>query len=133
MYAFLFLRRLKNQGETASEVGQLLFDGIFSDLDQNLREMGVGDLGIAKRVRKMASAFYGRTAAYDEALDGYSENPQTLEMAVKRNMFPDCEEADGARMIAAYMVSCDLALRAQEIEKLLDGDVAFPEPEFQST
>jgi len=133
MYAFLFLRRLKNEGEAASEVGQLVFDTMFADLDQNLREMGVGDLGIAKRVRKMASAFYGRTAAYDEALDGYSENPQPLELAVKRNLFPDCEDADGARMIAGYMVSCDLALRAQETGKLLEGDVTFPEPEFQST
>ena len=89
IHAFLFLRRLKREGETAAEVGQLVFDAMFADLDQNLREMGVGDLGIAKRVRKMASAFYGRTAAYDEALDGYSEDPQPLELAVKRNMFPE--------------------------------------------
>lgn len=131
MHAFLFLRRLKREDEAAAELGQEVFDTMFAGLDQDLREMGVGDLGIAKRVRKMASAFYGRTAAYDDALDGYSEDPQPLESAVKRNMFPDQEDTEGARMIAAYMVACDRALGAQDLETLRKGDLAFPGPEFE--
>ena len=131
MHAFLFLRRLKKEGEAASELAQQVFDTMFAGLDQDLREMGVGDLGIAKRVRKMASAFYGRTAAYDDALDGYSKNPQPLESAIKRNMFPDLENTDGARKIAGYMVACDRALGAQDTQKLMKGEFVFPEPEFE--
>ncbi|MGI9414516.1 MAG: ubiquinol-cytochrome C chaperone family protein [Hyphomicrobiales bacterium] len=131
LHAFLFLRRLKGEGEAAGELGQLVFDTMFADLDQNLREMGVGDLGIAKRVRKMASAFYGRTAAYDEALDGYGADPEALEGAVKRNMFPESDEAPGAGPVAAYMAECDRALAAQETARLLEGTVSFPEPAFK--
>lgn len=132
LHMFLFLRRLKREGEVASEVGQLVFDTMFADLDQDLREMGVGDLGIAKRVRKMASAFYGRTAAYDDALDGYLAHPEPLESAVKRNIFPDREVGEGARRIASYMASCDGALRAQTTAALLKGEVSFPEPDFET-
>ncbi|HCL48309.1 MAG TPA: hypothetical protein DHW86_02215, partial [Rhodobiaceae bacterium] len=50
------------------DIGQALFDIFFRDMDQAMREAGVGDLGVGKKIRKMAQAYYGRAAAYDEAL-----------------------------------------------------------------
>ncbi|MEL7030495.1 MAG: ubiquinol-cytochrome C chaperone family protein, partial [Pseudomonadota bacterium] len=59
LHVHLLLRRLRGEGEAASSVGQLLFDVMFKDMDASLREMGVGDLVISKRMQKLVSALYG--------------------------------------------------------------------------
>ena len=66
LHAFLVLRRLKEEGADGAALGQALFDVIFSDMDRSLREMGAGDLGVGRRVKRMARGFYGRIAAYDQ-------------------------------------------------------------------
>ena len=50
-------------------LGQRLFDTFCRDLDDNLREMGVGDLAVPKQMRRFGEAFYGRQAAYLAALE----------------------------------------------------------------
>ena len=50
------------------ELGQALFDRFCRDMDDNLREMGVGDLTVPKEMRRIADAFYGRSQAYLAAL-----------------------------------------------------------------
>src|SRR5579885_2019728 len=64
LHMFLVLHRLKSDTD-ASTVSQALFDIMFDDMDRSLREMGVGDLGVGRRVRAMAEALYGRMAAYE--------------------------------------------------------------------
>lgn len=69
LHAYMLFRRLgKGDDGGLRELSQETFDFMFNDMDQNLREMGVTDTGIGKRVQRMAEAFYGRTAAYDKAL-----------------------------------------------------------------
>ena len=63
-----------------------------------MREAGVGDLGVGKKIRKMAQAFYGRAAAYDEALGKAapaSDDAATRKAlgAVLRNLYPDADDA----------------------------------------
>jgi cytochrome b pre-mRNA-processing protein 3 len=62
LHAFLVLDRLKGSAEAFR---QELVDELFRDMDRSLREMGVGDISVGKKVRKMAEVFYGRVAAYD--------------------------------------------------------------------
>ncbi|NQV43978.1 MAG: hypothetical protein HQ501_03695 [Rhodospirillales bacterium] len=76
IHTYLVLRRLREEHEKAAELSQALFDLMFADLDQNLREMGYGDTGVAKRIRKMAEGFYGRINAYDEGL-AVPDGPET--------------------------------------------------------
>jgi cytochrome b pre-mRNA-processing protein 3 len=66
LHVFLALRRLRAGGEPGKDLGQKLFDVLFDDMDQTLREMGVGDLSVGKKIKAMASSFYGRMQAYDE-------------------------------------------------------------------
>jgi cytochrome b pre-mRNA-processing protein 3 len=78
LHLLLVLRRLDAEEAAASSrrsapspssaVGQLLFDVFCRDLDDNLREMGVGDLAVPRRMRQFGEAFYGRQAAYGAAL-----------------------------------------------------------------
>ena len=54
--------------KAAADLSQALFDHFCDDMDANLREMGVGDLTVPKRMQAFGEAFYGRAAAYDLAL-----------------------------------------------------------------
>jgi cytochrome b pre-mRNA-processing protein 3 len=63
LHLCLLIRRLRREGETGATLAQALFDTTFDDMDRSLREMGVGDLGVGRRVKAMASAFYGRATA----------------------------------------------------------------------
>lgn len=84
LHVFLLLRRLREEGARARKLAQALFDLMFADMDQSLRELGVGDLGVGRRVKAMAEAFYGRIAAYEEGLAG---DDGILGAALARNLF----------------------------------------------
>ena len=96
LHLVLVLRRLGAKGRPqspgtahrrpGSAVGQRLFDAFCRDLDDNLREMGVGDLAVPRKMRQFGEAFYGRQAAYRAAL-ARRRRPQELEKALARNIF----------------------------------------------
>jgi cytochrome b pre-mRNA-processing protein 3 len=121
---------LPNEG-AARAVGQQLFDTFCRDLDDNLREMGVGDLAVPKKMRGFAEAFYGRQAAYVAALA--ATDRQELENALARNIFDGAKAGEGAVRLAAY-VRAALAQFGQQGHSafeaaLLRGRVEFPKPE----
>ena len=81
----LVMRRIKmSNDERAGAYNQKLFDIFFADMDLTLREMGVGDLGVAKRIRKMSEAYMGRLNAYEKALQ--DSNQIMLATALARNI-----------------------------------------------
>jgi len=117
IHLFLFLYRLKDESDDIRRHSQRVFDLMFRDLDRSLREMGVGDLSVPKRIKKLASAFYGRTAAYDAALT--SGDRVGLEVAVLRNVFGgDVAQASEARRLAAYMLASCETLKAQPVAEV---------------
>ncbi len=123
LHAFLVLHRLKQSHEATASLAQAFFDLMFVDMDENLREMGVGDLSVGPRVKQMAKAFYGRVAAYEKAM---AEGPETLAVAVRRNLFrnADVDPATLAAMVG-YMERQAAALDAQEIDVFLSGNVVL--------
>ncbi|MFQ5766128.1 MAG: ubiquinol-cytochrome C chaperone family protein [Rhodospirillales bacterium] len=130
LHAFLLLRRLKREPDRTAELGQAVFDLMFADMDQNLREMGVGDLSVGKRVKAMAAAFYGRVAAYEAGLDS---DDSALAEALRRNLYRKASpEADEVAAVAAYIRREAAALDATAVERLSAGEVVFgpaPAPE----
>ena len=80
----LVMRRLR-QLDGAGDLSQQLFDALFADMDLTLREMGLGDLGVGKRVRTMSEAFMGRLKAYDSALQKADQT--ALQEALQRNLY----------------------------------------------
>ena len=70
LHAFLVLRQLRADGPGAARLAQALFDLMFADFDRSFRELGAGDLGVGRRVKTLAKAFYGRLVAYGAGLDG---------------------------------------------------------------
>jgi cytochrome b pre-mRNA-processing protein 3 len=119
LHLFLVLERLKGQGE--EDLRQRLIDTFFKDMDRSLREMGVGDLSVAKKVRKMAEAFYGRVTAYAAALQA----PATLPEVLRRNIFPETPEQDVTEL-ANWLQQAAKALAQQPAAAVAKGDVEFP-------
>ena len=123
LHCFLVLHRLKETKGTG-KLAQALFDFMFADMDRSLREMGVGDLSVGKRVKAMVAAFYGRVSAYQEGLES---EPEALCEALARNLYRSSPPppADLALM-AAYVSACVTALAACETSDLTEkGTVVF--------
>jgi len=124
LHVFLLIRRLQRQGDQGRAQAQALFDLTFQDMDRNLREMGVGDLGVGRRVKDMARAFYGRADAYGRALDaGYRTD---LGAALRRNLLAGVGDEGRSLDLADYVRRADQDLAAIEDSALVAGMAAFP-------
>src|SRR5262245_49428922 len=86
LHTVLFLRRLEGEIGPIRQLGQSLFDQFCRDMDANMREMGVGDLAVPRRMRRIGEAFYGRRAVYRTALDAPGND--RLVAALHRNVLP---------------------------------------------
>ena len=101
LHAFLVLHRLKADPGDTEALGQALFDVMFRDMDQSLRELGAGDMGVGARVKRMAQGLYGRIAAYEAGLSGPGAE---LEAALRRNLFGTVTpEPEQLQAMAAYL------------------------------
>ena len=127
LHVVLLVRRLAREGAEGAALAQHLFDTTLDDMDRSLREMGAGDLGVARRVKAMARAFYGRARAYGAALD--SCDRAALETALARNLLgADGGAARPAGAIAGYVVAAEDRLAAADRKDVFGGAVAFPAP-----
>lgn len=97
LHLWLVLRRLGPHGLN-SPMSQALFDCFCSDMDANLREMGIGDLTVPKRMQKFGEAFYGRSTAYDAAVEAGGEE---LARAIGKNVLNGVRPQQAAEL-AAY-------------------------------
>ncbi len=125
----LLLSRLERETGSAREAGQRLFDVFCRDLDANLREMGVGDFTVPKRMRRFGEAFYGRRAVYLAAFA--AAEPGELEKALTRNIFEGVDAAkaqNGAARLARYSRAALREIESKDGAALLRGDFAFPDP-----
>lgn len=118
----------RGAGTQAQAFNQALFDTVFADMDQTLREMGIGDMGIPKHMRRMMKAFNGRMHAYDAGL-----REGALKEALSRNLYgtlrnpPPCEVEN----MALYMQDSVSRLQKQGAEAIMCGAVSFPDPARQ--
>jgi cytochrome b pre-mRNA-processing protein 3 len=132
LHAFLVLHRLKREAPPAPGFAQALFDHMVSDMDLSLREIGITDFSIGKKVKAMGRGFYGRVVAYDRGL--VAEDPEELDGALRRNLYGTAEpepEPGQVRAVAAYLRREVAGLAAQSVAAFLAGEVRFgPAPEM---
>lgn len=120
LHAGLLVDRLQQGGEGPRATAQALFDALFADFDSALRELGATDLGLSKRIRKMAEAFYGRLESYRVALA--EPGSAALETALQRNLFATSPASPEFLSAAAgYVRACAEALAGQPVEQLAGG------------
>ncbi|ESR23276.1 ubiquinol-cytochrome C chaperone family protein [Lutibaculum baratangense] len=123
LHVILVLRRLRAEGEDGRRFGQHLFDTLFRDMDRSLREMGVGDLIVPKRIRKMGEAFYGRAGRYEPALEARDE--AALAEGIAANILGRDPDAQ-ARRLAQYALAAEATLRDAAYDDLRRGELAWP-------
>jgi cytochrome b pre-mRNA-processing protein 3 len=99
LHLALYLRRLKNE-PTARSFAQALVELFFKDMDSSVRELGVTDLGVPKKVKAMGNVFYGLMKALDGALG--SGGPADVEAVLVRNVYGAPHPA--AAELAAYLM-----------------------------
>lgn len=126
LHMFLFQHRMHEEAGPSWDIAQILIDDFFEDVDHSLRELGIGDLGIPKRMKKLAKMYYGRTAAYGDALD--RGDREALIAALSRNIRPEAESWPEAARLADYVVGAVERLAAQDSEAIRAGRVTFPAP-----
>ena len=126
LHMFLFQHRMHAEAGASRELAQILIDDFFEDVDHSLRELGIGDMGIPKRMKKLARMYYGRTAAYDDALE--RGDREALVAALARNIRPDAEVWPEAARLADYVVGAVETLAAQDSEAIRSGSISFPAP-----
>ncbi len=131
LHLFLLLARLKGEGAEAEAFGRAVTEVMVADMDENLRELGVGDLSVPKRIGEMVGGLNGRIAAYGRGLA--AAEPRPLEVALENNLYGTVMEVDPAARaaMASYMRREAAALAAQPLNALLSGRVVFgtpPEP-----
>lgn len=124
LHLWLILRRLKSAAGGPA-LSQALFDHFCNDMDDNLREMGVGDLTVPKKMQAFGEAFYGRTAAYDLAL---TEGQEALAQALCKNIL-NGEHIEKAGRLAAYAEAAMATLDGLDDAALLSGTAGFPVPD----
>ncbi|HLG84277.1 MAG TPA: ubiquinol-cytochrome C chaperone family protein [Bradyrhizobium sp.] len=122
-HLWMVLRRL-GRVEGGKDAAQALFDHFCADMDANLREMGVGDLAVPKRMQAFGEAFYGRSAAYDLAL---TDSAEALAQAFCKNIL-EGGDIDNARRLAAYARAAIAALDEVDDAAVLAAAWTFPSP-----
>ncbi|MBO6756017.1 MAG: ubiquinol-cytochrome C chaperone [Roseibium sp.] len=126
MHAVLYFRRLRGEPKDVAAFSQSVFDFFFQDMDGSLREMGISDTRVPKKVRVMGEAFYGRAEAYSSAID--DEDLDALGAAIGRNVFPGNPEPVAQMGLAHYMVVAAKHLAAQPTDVFLSGQIDWPDP-----
>ena len=96
LHAWLALSALKAAG--FQEEAQGLTDAIFIGFDEAMREQGAGDMGLGRKMKAFADAFFGRITAYEEAQD-----EAAMASALARNLWRGAVIDARAKALAAYV------------------------------
>lgn len=115
-HVLLVIMRLRDESEEGAEIAQQLFDVFVSALDNTLRELGVGDTSMAKKMRKLGESMYGRMTAYEPTIR--AADHEGLTEALIRNVY-EGEAPDGGRALATYILDTRAALATQPYAELI--------------
>jgi len=123
LHLFLVSHRLrKEENEEAGEFNRILQEAFFADMDRSVREMGVSDTGVGKRIKKMAQAFFGRLQAYSNGL----ANSFTFKESLRRNLYREAEVSDAElQKVHDYCMRTLSVLDAQDAASIMRGEVRF--------
>ena len=125
LHVNLLLHRLKNEGEPAADTAQSLFDAYVKSLDDAMREAGVGDLSVGKKMRKLGSMFLGRVKAYDAALAALPARGE-LEAVVARTVYEGAAPAE-VPPLSDYVAATVSRLATEPLATLLAGRAVWAE------
>ena len=123
LHLWMVLRRLQSMAD-GKNLSQTLFDHFCDDMDANLREMGVGDLSVGRKMKVMWEAFHGRSAAYAAAMS--TGDTAELDAALNRNVWRGNPPPEGAtEALRRLVLAQDAHLATQDLPALARGTASF--------
>jgi cytochrome b pre-mRNA-processing protein 3 len=122
LHMALVLRAARGREGAVRDLVQKLTEEFFTDVDHSLRELGIGDTGVPKRMKTLASMFYGRVDAYCRAID--AGDAEGLAQALERNIVPGGQLADAAGLASRVMAAA-AAAEASVDDGLVEGRLSF--------
>ena len=127
LHGFLAMDRLGREAGQR-DFSQALFDAMFADMDRNLREMGVGDLSVGKKVTGLAQSFYAMAADCRAGLTA-GDGGAALAGALRHYVWRDAEPPPGAgQALADYALASAALLAGQDAAEIGRGRIAFAPP-----
>lgn len=124
LHLFAVLHRLKDNGAEAGAMAQSLADLFAADMETVLREVGIGDLAIPKKVRTLTASGAGLLRRYEVA---YMEGGQALEAAIAEALPGEGHEARAiAAQLAPYVRDVVSDLDSHSLRDLCAGSFTFP-------
>lgn len=125
LHVGLVINRLRSEGKAGHLQAQALFDEMFLNMELACRQVGIGDLGVPKQIKKMMKALQGRSLHYEEAI---TQGLDAVIEALKKNLYATTEtpSPEILRIMAKYVTACRENLKVQQFETLARGELSFP-------
>ncbi|HLG87863.1 MAG TPA: ubiquinol-cytochrome C chaperone family protein [Alphaproteobacteria bacterium] len=124
LHMALLLRRLQKEGRARAKLAQALLDYMAADFDRSIRELGIGDLGVARYMKRLGEGFYGRSGAYSDALQ--QQDDSALSQALLRNAYAGTDPGDPILAIfCTYVRRQAECLARQDSESIAAGEVGY--------
>ncbi|MBB4241661.1 hypothetical protein GGD54_002386 [Rhizobium tropici] len=124
----LFFRRTRSSATSGQELAQEIVDAFFEDIDYSIRELGIGDNSVPKRMKKLAGMFYGRLESYASAMD--VDDRAALAVALQRNIYPKANEAAASMSaLADWMLVAEAHLATVAEDQIATGSATLPVPD----
>ena len=106
LHAFIVFQYFLDCKSKDNQISQLVFDHMFDDFDNNLREMGFGDIAVNKKMKSFINAFYGRVANYSKAIEKYriTNSIDFLSFSIKKNVYKDRKKIEDKSIVLSKYV-----------------------------
>ena len=125
LHLHLVLERLRREGTAGVRLSRALIEAFVTDMDDSMREFGIGDMGVPRRVKRAAAAVYERSAAYAAAQQAQAEVNALAQVLLEHIYFANCSDSRLPEHLAAYVRNAGGALERVDSSRILDGDLPF--------
>ncbi len=131
LHVALVMHRLGRAGASGADLGRSLGEVFMTDMDDNMREIGISDLTVPKKVKRAAAALYDRHRDYGAALGSATPSTEGLKTAIEAAFGPVVGSVAGAldsSAIAHYMERLHGGLAVTSDADCLAGTLPLPWP-----
>lgn len=122
LHVLLVVRRLS--GGAMQPTAHALVEHMFAEFDRGLRQVGVGDLSVPKKMQGLGGDWLARIEVYGPPLDAGDET--ALAEALARNVLGAPESPEKARALSRHMLECERILRATDPADIAAGRIGWP-------
>lgn len=130
LHMALVMLRLGGAGPAGVDLSRSLAETFITDMDDNMREIGIGDLAVPRKIKRAAAALYDRHRDYGAALAGGNSTETTAAISRYVGVLAVGKSQPGidCDALARYTTALADGLASASDEECLAGRVPLPSP-----